>query len=159
MIDLNGVRLRNRVVTSSSLLGYGAPRGRFALYGLSPIAQWVPLEKFGAVTTRTLTLEPRDGHFTLREDWRITELPKLMGKYAQALRKVDAGWLNAFGWCNIGVEAYFRDYFPRTSQLTRIVSLGGFSADEFCQPVHPGNNPAGPGQIPPVELHVSCPNS
>ena len=36
MIDLNGVRLRNRVVTSSSLLGYGAPRGRVVLYGLSP---------------------------------------------------------------------------------------------------------------------------
>src|SRR5258708_8048344 len=101
MIDLNGVRLRNRVVTSSSLLGYGAPRGRFALYGLSPIAQWVPLEKFGAVTTRTLTLEPRDGHFTLREDWRITELPKLMGNYAQALRKVDARCFNAFASRNI----------------------------------------------------------
>src|ERR1700687_2683079 len=117
MIDLNGVRLRNRVVTSSSLLGYGAPRGRFALYGLSPIAQWVPLEKFGAVTTRTLTLEPRDGHFTLREDWQLHELPGLLKRYAQALRRVDAGWLNAFGWCNIGVEAYFRDYFPKTARL------------------------------------------
>src|SRR5438105_2384773 len=124
MIDLNGVGLRSRVVTSSSLLGYGAPRGRFALYGLSPIAQWVPLEKFGAVTTRTLTLAPRDGHFTLREDWRPAELPQLMRRYAQALRRVDAGWLNAFGWCNIGVEAYFRDYFPKTARLNRIVSLG-----------------------------------
>ena len=65
MIDLNGVRLRNRVVTSSSLLGYGAPRGRLALYGLSPFAQWVRLERFGAVTMRTVTLEPRAGHFTL----------------------------------------------------------------------------------------------
>src|SRR5258708_13814699 len=158
MIDLNGVRLRNRVVTSSSLLGYGAPRGRFALYGLSPIAQWVPLEKFGAVTTRTLTLGPRDGHFTLREDWRITELPKLMGKYAQALRRVDAGWLNAFGWCNIGVEAYFRDYFPKTSKLNRIVSLGGFSADEFCQLVDAVNTHAEPGQIAAIEFNVSCHN-
>src|SRR2546421_10807026 len=97
MIDLNGVRLRNRVVTSSSLLGYGAPRGRFALYGLSPIAQWVPLEKFGAVTTRTLTLEPRDGHFTLREDWRGPQPPKVIGKQAQALQRVEAGWPKAFG--------------------------------------------------------------
>ncbi len=55
MLDLNGVRLRNRVVTSSSLLGYGAPRGRLVLYGMSPIAQWVSLARFGAVTTRTLT--------------------------------------------------------------------------------------------------------
>jgi dihydroorotate dehydrogenase (NAD+) catalytic subunit len=158
MIDLNGVRLRNRVVTSSSLLGYGAPRGRFALYGLSPIAQWVPLERFGAVTTRTLTLEPRDGHFTLREDWRLHELPALLRRYAQALRRVDAGWLNAFGWCNIGVEAYFREYFPKTARLNRIMSLGGFSADEFCQLVDVVNTHAAPGEIAAVEFNVSCHN-
>src|SRR5258708_12448088 len=94
MIDLNGVRLRNRVVTSSSLLGYGAPRGRFALYGLSPIAQWVPLERFGAVTTRTMTLEPREGHFTLREDWGVTELPAMLRLYGKALRRAHPRRLN-----------------------------------------------------------------
>jgi dihydroorotate dehydrogenase (NAD+) catalytic subunit len=158
MIDLNGVRLRNRVVTSSSLLGYGAPRGRLALYGLSPIAQWVPLERFGAVTTRTLTLEPREGHFSLREDWQLHEFPGLLKRYAQALRRVDAGWLNAFGWCNIGIEAYFRDYFPRTHKLNRIVSLGGFSADEFCQLVDITNDRAQPGGIAAIEFNVSCHN-
>jgi dihydroorotate dehydrogenase (NAD+) catalytic subunit len=158
MIDLNGVRLRNRVVTSSSLLGYGAPRGRFALYGLSPIAQWVPLERFGGVTTRTLTLEPREGHFTLREDWKPRELPSLLRRYAHALRQVDSGWLNAFGWCNIGIDAYFRDYFPRTRKLNRVVSLGGFSADEFCQLVDVVNARAEPGEIAAVEFNVSCHN-
>lgn len=158
MIDLNGVRLRNRVVTSSSLLGYGAPRGRLALYGLSPIAQWVPLERFGAVTTRTLTLAPREGHFTLREDWRPHELPRLVRQYGGALRRVDAGWLNAFGWCNIGLEAYFREYFPRTSRLNRIISVGGFSADEFCELIDAVNRHARPGEIAAVELNVSCHN-
>jgi dihydroorotate dehydrogenase (NAD+) catalytic subunit len=158
MIDLNGVHLRNRVVTSSSLLGYGAPRGRLALYGLSPIAQWVPMERFGAVTTRTLTLEPRDGHFTLREDWQLHEFPALLKRYAQALRRVDAGWLNAFGWCNIGIEAYFRDYFARTAKLNRILSLGGFSADEFCRLVDVVNANTEPGEIAAVEFNVSCHN-
>jgi dihydroorotate dehydrogenase (NAD+) catalytic subunit len=158
MIDLNGVRLRNRVVTSSSLLGYGAPRGRLALYGLSPFAQWVPLERFGAVTTRTLTLEPREGHFTLREDWPLHQLPTLLRRYAQALRQVDAGWLNAFGWCNIGIEAYFREYFPRTAKLNRIVSVGGFSAEEFCALVDVVNARAAPGEIAAIELNVSCHN-
>jgi dihydroorotate dehydrogenase (NAD+) catalytic subunit len=158
MINLNGVRLRNRVVTSSSLLGYGAPRGRLALYGLSPIAQWVSLERFGAVTTRTLTLEPREGHFTLRDDWQMREFPGLLKRYAQALRRVDAGWLNAFGWCNIGIEAYFRDYFLKTKKLNRIVSLGGFSADEFCQLVDITNQRAKPGEIAAVEFNVSCHN-
>lgn len=158
MIDLNGVRLRNRVVTSSSLLGYGAPRGRFALYGLSPFAQWVSLEKFGAVTTRTLTLEPRDGHFSVREDWRLRELPGLLKRYAQALRRVDAGWLNAFGWCNIGIEAYFHEYFPKTAALNRIVSIGGFSAAEFTELVEVVNRHAQPGEIAAVEFNVSCHN-
>jgi dihydroorotate dehydrogenase (NAD+) catalytic subunit len=158
MLELNGVRLRNRVVTSSSLLGYGAPRGRVVMYGLSPIAQWVRLDRFGAVTTRTLSLEPRDGHFSLREDWRLDELPALLKLYAQALRRVDAGWLNAFGWCNIGVEAYFRDYFPTTRRLNRIVSVGGFSADEFCQLVDVVNANAAPGEIAAVEFNVSCHN-
>jgi dihydroorotate dehydrogenase (NAD+) catalytic subunit len=158
MLDLNGVRLRNRVVTSSSLLGYGAPRGKLVLYGLSPIAQWVDLARFGAVTTRTLTLGPREGHFTLREDWRLQELPELLRRYRRALRRVDAGWLNAFGWCNIGLRAYFRDYFPRTSRLNRIVSVGGFSADEFCQLVDIVNDRAQPGEIAAVEFNVSCHN-
>ncbi|MBV8719674.1 MAG: dihydroorotate dehydrogenase [Chloroflexi bacterium] len=158
MIDLNGVRLRNRVVTSSSLLGYGAPKGRFVLYGLSPFAQWVPLERFGAVTTRTLSLEPREGHFTLREDWRPNELPALFKKYAQALRKTDGGWLNAFGWSNIGIERYFAEYFPRTHHLNRIVSVGGFSAEEFCRLVDTVNARAEPGEIAAVEFNVSCHN-
>jgi len=158
MIDLNGVRLRNRVVTSSSLLGYGAPRGRLALYGLSPFAQWVRLARFGAVTTRTLTLTPREGHFTLREDWRPHELPGLLRRYAGALRRVDSGWLNAFGWCNIGIEAYFHDYFPKTARLNRIISVGGFSAEEFAQLVEITNARAQPGEIAAVEFNVSCHN-
>ncbi len=157
-VDLNGVRLRNRVVASASLLGYGAAKGRLILYGLSPIAQWVPLERFGAITTRTLTLEPRDGHFTLRDDWRLPQFPELLRRYSRALRQVDGGWLNAFGWCNVGIDAYFRDYFPRTAHLNRIVSLGGFSAAEFRALVATVNQHAAPGEIAAVELNVSCHN-
>ena len=83
MLDLNGVRLRNRVVTSSSLLGYGARARALVPYGLSPFAQWVPLERFGAVTTRTMTVEPRAGHFSLREDWRPDRIPAML----QAVRR------------------------------------------------------------------------
>jgi dihydroorotate dehydrogenase (NAD+) catalytic subunit len=158
VIDLNGVRLRNRVLTSASLLGYGAAKRKLILYGLSPIAQWVPLERFGAVTTRTLTYEPREGHFSLRDDWRIKEFPMMLRLYAGALRRVDAGWINAFGWSNIGIEAYFREYFPRTAHLNRIVSLGGFSADEFCRLVDYVNQRAAPGEIAAVEFNVSCHN-
>jgi dihydroorotate dehydrogenase (NAD+) catalytic subunit len=157
-VDLNGIRLRNRLVTSASLLGYGASKRKLILYGLSPIAQWVPLERFGAVTTRTLTTEPREGHFSLREDWRLTEFPTMLRLYGRALRRVDAGWMNAFGWCNIGIDAYFEEYYPRTKRLNRIVSLGGFSADEFERLVETVNERARPGDIAAVEFNVSCHN-
>lgn len=157
-VDLNGIRLRNRILTSASLLGYGASKGRLILYGLSPIAQWVPLERFGAVTTRTLSVAPRDGHFTLREDWRLTEFPEMLRLYGKALRPTDAGWLNAFGWCNIGLEAYFEEYFPRTRHLNRIVSVGGFSGDELVQLVETVNRHAAPGEIAAIEFNVSCAN-
>ena len=86
-IDLNGIRLRNRLLTSASLLGYGASKRKLILYGLSPIAQWVPLERFGAVTTRTLTVEPREGHFSLRDDWALHEFPRMLQLYGKALRR------------------------------------------------------------------------
>ncbi|HSG85659.1 MAG TPA: hypothetical protein VLA23_04900 [Candidatus Limnocylindrales bacterium] len=158
LVDLNGIRLRNRLLTSASLLGYGASKRRLILYGLSPIAQWVPLERFGAVTTRTLTVEPREGHFSLREDWSLAEFPQMLRLYGRALRRVDAGWINAFGWCNIGIEAYLEEYFPRTAHLNRIVSLGGFSAGEFEQLVEAVNRRVEPGEIAAVEFNVSCHN-
>ena len=76
-----------------------------------------------------MTLEPREGHFTLRDNWTAFELPTALKLYARALRRVDAGWLNAFGWSNIGIHAYFDHYFPKTSKLNRIVSIGGFSTN------------------------------
>ena len=157
-IDLNGIRLRNRLLTSASLLGYGASKRRLILYGLSPIAQWVPLERFGAVTTRTLTLKPREGHFTLKEDWRLREFPAMLRLYGAALHRVDAGWLNAFGWSNIGIERYFDEYFARTSSLNRIVSVGGFSADEIEELIEAVNERAKPGEIAAIELNASCHN-
>ena len=158
MIDLNGIKLRNRLVTSASLLGYGAPKGRLAILGLSPIANFVDLRRFGAVTVRTVTTQPREGHFTLREHWSLRELPELVRLYRGALQEVDAGWLNAFGWSNIGVDRYFDEYFPRTMEQQRILSLGGFSADEFVALVETVNAKARPGELAAVEFNVSCHN-
>ena len=86
---LGDIVLRNRLVTSSSLLGYGMSTSGF--YGMSPVALFLPLAAFGAVTTRTLTVQPRDGHFTTREDWSPHELPGLLRHYRRVLRGTDGG--------------------------------------------------------------------
>lgn len=155
---LGDIRLRNRLLTSSSLLGYGAADPGLVPYGMSPIARFVPLERFGAVTTRTLTLAPRDGHFTNRTDWPLRRLPDLLRRYRTVLRRVDAGWLNAFGWCNVGIEAYLRDYHPRTRAQNTIISVGGFTAEEFVALVDAVNAAVPTGEIAAVEFNVSCPN-
>ncbi len=155
-VRLGDIVLRNRLVTSSSLLGYG--RSSSGFYGMSPIALFVPLERFGAVTTRTLTVEPREGHFTTREDWSPRELPGLLRRYATVLRGVDGGWMNAFGWCNVGIDAYLRDYYPATRAQRTIISLGGFSAEEFVTLVDKVNAAVPAGDIAAVEFNVSCHN-
>jgi dihydroorotate dehydrogenase (NAD+) catalytic subunit len=155
-VRLGDIELRNRLVTSSSLLGYGVSDRAF--YGMSPIALLVPLRRFGAVTTRTLTVEPREGHFTNRTDWGLSELPGLLKRYGTVLRGVDAGFMNAFGWCNVGIDAYLRDYYPRTRDQRTIISLGGFSAEEFVSLVDTVNKAVPAGDIAAVEFNVSCHN-
>ena len=157
-VQLGDIRLRNRLVTSSSLLGYGAADPGLVAYGMSPLARFVPLERFGAVTTRTLTVQPRDGHFTNRTDWPLRELPSLLRRYATVLRGTDGGWINAFGWCNVGIEAYLRDYHPRTRAQNTIISVGGFSVAEFVTLVDAVNAAVPAGEIAAVEFNVSCPN-
>jgi dihydroorotate dehydrogenase (NAD+) catalytic subunit len=157
-VRLGDIVLRNRLVTSSSLLGYGVSQSALVPYGMSPISRFVPLDRFGAVTTRTLTVQPREGHFSTREDYRLPELPGLLRRYRTVLRGTDGGWLNAFGWCNVGIDAYLRDYYPRTRDQRVIISLGGFSAAEFVTLVEKVNAAVPPGDIAAVEFNVSCHN-
>ena len=89
-IDLNGIKLRNRLITSASLLGYGVANSPLVPYGMSPVSLFVPLSRFGAVTTRTLTVVPREGHFTTRDEWPFRELPGLLRRYGTVLRGTPA---------------------------------------------------------------------
>ena len=157
-VRLGDIVLRNRLVTSSSLLGYGVANSALVPYGMSPVSTFVPLARFGAVTTRTLTVEPREGHFSTRDDYGLAELPGLLRRYGRVLRGVDGGWINAFGWCNVGIDAYLRDYHPRTRDQRTIISLGGFSAEEFTTLVDRVNAAVPAGDIAAVEFNVSCHN-
>ena len=157
-VRIGDIQLRNRLVTASSLLGYGVANSKLVPYGMSPISMFVPLERFGAVTTRTVTVEPREGHFTTQDVWPLHEVPALLKRYGQALQQVDGGWMNAFGWCNVGIDAYLRDYYPRTRSQNTIISVGGFSPEEFVTLVEKVNAAVPAGDIAAVEFNVSCHN-
>jgi dihydroorotate dehydrogenase (NAD+) catalytic subunit len=106
---------------------------------LSELADVLNLARVGAVVTKSITAQPRDGNQT----WRI--LP------------TDAGMLNAIGLANVGVDAFVRDDAPRVPQVptTVIASVAGYSVEEYCRVVA-ALEPI--PSIPAIELNVSCPN-
>lgn len=101
----------------------------------------VDLSRVGAVVTKSITAEPREGNKT----WRI--MPARRG----------LAMLNAIGLANVGIDAFMRDYAPKVGSVAAPVigSISGFSVDDFVRVA------AAMGTIdamPAVELNVSCPN-
>lgn len=128
-VSIAGVRLRNPVVLAAGTAGE-----------LDEIADALPLEEIGAVTTKSITREPRSGN----APWRLVETP--------------VGMLNAIGLANPGVEAFVRDRLPRASSMPCPVfaSVAGHSIDDFVAVASAFDARREPALI---ELNVSCPNT
>ena len=159
VVDLNGIRLRNRLVTSASLLGYGASKRRLILYGLSPDR---PVGAAGPV---------RRGHHA-DDDARAARgplhAPRGLGRHrvpgdAPAVRarrcagSTPAGSTPSAGRTSASsATSTSTSTAPPTS--TGSSRIGGFSADEIVQLVETVNERAKPGEIAAIELNVSCHN-
>ncbi len=103
------------------------------------LADVMDLNILGAITTKSITPESREGN----APWRLIE--------------TSAGMLNAIGLANPGLENFTRDYAPKAARLPcRVIgSAAGHSADEFAR-VAAGLIHCG---MSAVELNVSCPNT
>ena len=99
----------------------------------------VAFERLGAVVTKTVTLEPREGN----PPPRIAETP--------------CGMLNSIGLANVGVEAFIREKLPFLSGLETavVVNVAGKTPEEFVQVVERLEPEAG---FDAFELNFSCPN-
>ena len=132
MIDLSvrigSLRLKNPVLTASGTFGYGTEYGEL-----------MDVNRLGAVVTKTVTLEHRDGNPMPR----ITETP--------------GGMLNSIGLANVGVERFIREKLPLLESLdTRvIVNVAGSTVDEYRKIVERLN---GQDRIDAFEVNISCPN-
>lgn len=93
----------------------------------------------GALTTKTITQEPREGN----PQPRIVDAP--------------SGLLNSIGLENPGLEAFRRDVLPRIRGVDtmRIVSLAGRSPDEAAGVAADLD---GQEEVDWLELNLSCPN-
>jgi dihydroorotate dehydrogenase (NAD+) catalytic subunit len=103
------------------------------------MADVVDLSRVGAIVTKSITRQPRDGN----ETWRI--LP------------VDAGMLNAIGLANVGVEAFCRDKLPtlRARGVTVVANIFATTLEDFARLAQRLDGEPG---VAAVELNISCPN-
>ncbi|CAN5690279.1 dihydroorotate dehydrogenase [soil metagenome] len=141
LISLLGITLRNPIILAAGTAGV-----------LDEMHEVLDLANVGAVTTKSITLEPREGNAT----WRI--LP------------ARAGMLNAIGLANPGLDGFLEGHAPRARALPCkvFVSVAGFTVDEFVRVAanldafahDSGASTSGPGAsgLAGIELNVSCPN-
>ncbi len=127
-VSLGGLRMRNPIATASGCSGYG-----------TELAEFFDLARLGAVTTKSVTLEPREGHPPPR------------------LAETRAGMLNAIGLANVGLARFLEEKLPALAahDVPVIVNVAGSSRDEYlaiARALEADERVAG------IELNVSCPN-
>lgn len=127
-IDLVGLKLASPLILAAGTAGYA-----------DELADAFDLSILGAVTTKSITREPRDGNPT----WRIVPSK--------------AGMLNAIGLANPGIDRFVDEIVPRLERVptTVIGSVAGNAIEDYaavCARMEPI------AALPAVELNVSCPN-
>ncbi|MEM7229657.1 MAG: dihydroorotate dehydrogenase [Planctomycetota bacterium] len=124
-----GLTLRTPLISAAGTAGY-----------IREIADVVSPELLGAITTKSITREPREGN----PPWRLIDIPR--------------GMLNAIGLANVGLDAFLRDKLPEAANTgtTVIGSIAGHSVSEYVEVARAFDASA---DLPAVELNVSCPNT
>jgi dihydroorotate dehydrogenase (NAD+) catalytic subunit len=127
-INLGGLPMKNPVTVASGTFGYGQEYDRYYDVGL-----------LGAVTTKSISLDPRPGN----KPPRLVETP--------------AGLLNAIGLQNVGIDAYLAEKIPylRERKATIIANIYGKSDDEYAELARRLEEADGADAI---EANLSCPN-
>lgn len=127
-VKIGRLKLKNPIMTASGTFGYG-----------EEYADYVDLNKLGAVVVKGLSLKPRAGN----PPPRIMETP--------------GGMLNAVGLQNIGVEAFISEKLPflRKFDTKVIANIYGESYDEYKKVAQKLTAAKG---VHAVEVNISCPN-
>ncbi len=127
-VQVGSLTLANPVLTASGTFGYGIE-----------FCDYFNVADLGGISTKGLSLEPRDGN----PPPRICE--------------TSAGMLNAIGLANVGVEAFCRDKLPQLRErgITVVVNVFATSVEDFEKLATRLDRETG---IAALELNVSCPN-
>lgn len=128
-VKVGNVSFKNPIILASGTCGFGRE-----------LAEYMDLSKLGALSSKGLTLLPRDGN----QGVRVAETP--------------SGMLNCVGLQNPGVEAFLAtelDYMVQSGAGV-VVNVAGHSNEDYIQMVEkldPYKE-----KIDALELNFSCPN-
>jgi len=127
-VKIAGLRLKNPVMTASGTFGYG-----------EEYADYVDLNRLGAIVVKGLSLKPRLGNAP----------PRIM--------ETAGGMLNAVGLQNVGVDLFIREKLPflRPYDVAVIANIYGESYEEYARVA---GKLSGAGGVHALEVNISCPN-
>jgi len=129
-VDICGIRMKNPVMVASGTFGFG-----------KEYADFVDLNRLGAIVTKGTSLEPWPGN----PPDRIAETP--------------AGMLNAIGLQNDGVESLIKEKIPwlrsAAPEVPVIVNVVGKTIDEYAEVARRLDGVEG---VTGLEVNISCPN-
>lgn len=128
-VTLAGVELLSPLVAAAGAAGCGPE-----------LLDAVPRGTFGAITTKSITPECRDGH----PPWRLIELP--------------TGMLNAVGLANPGLDSFMTEMVPRIEAggPVFIGSMAGHCIEDYAIVARAFDRVEA---LPLVEANMSCPNT
>jgi dihydroorotate dehydrogenase (NAD+) catalytic subunit len=127
-VHLGRLKLKNPVITASGTFGYG-----------EEYADYVDLNKLGAIVVKGLSLKPRLGN----------PPPRIM--------ETTGGMLNSVGLQNIGVDVFIEEKLPflRQYDTAVIANIYGETYDEYKKVAKKLSAVKG---VHALEVNISCPN-
>jgi len=126
-VNICGRELKNPVIAASGTFGFG-----------KEMEEFFPIEKLGAISTKGLTLEKRDGN----KGMRIYETP--------------SGIMNSIGLQNPGLEGFIDNELPfmEGKEIVALANLGGGTIEDYVEGAKLLNDTS----VDFIELNISCPN-
>lgn len=125
--DLCGITMKNPLIMASGTFGFGIE-----------FTPYLNLNRLGGISSKGLTLEPKEGNFGPR----MWETP--------------SGMLNSVGLQNPGVKEFIKTDLVRMRRFEPAVlaNLGGATLEDYVQ----GAALLNEADIDMLELNISCPN-
>lgn len=127
-ININGLDLKNPVLTASGTFGYG-----------TEFQDFIQLDQLGGFIVKGTTLKHREGN----PYPRMAETP--------------SGMLNAVGLQNKGVDYFIEHIYPEIKDISTniLVNVSGSTIPDYVATAEKINTL---DNIPGIELNISCPN-